>query len=203
VALEDGRGRVIAGDREDVGLEGEHARQQRVEALQRGDLRVEIAVLARLVGVLVMQEEEVVMLPLLLEGVDLLRERPARLEHLHPDEAGEPAVHRIRRDGPGLVVVGHDSHAGPDARRAHHARHLLLRGPGVAAPRAAPAAAGSGEVGLHVQEDRAGDVAGGVGVAAAARGIQIPPHVHDPQVGVVQVVRQPVGGDDRFQGLLA
>ena len=63
VALEDRRGGVVARDGEHVRAEGEDARQQRVEALERGDLGVEVAVLARLVGVLVVQEEEVVAAP--------------------------------------------------------------------------------------------------------------------------------------------
>ena len=54
---------MVAGDDEDVGRERADLRQQRVEALERRDLGVEVAVLARLVGVLVVQEEEVVGAP--------------------------------------------------------------------------------------------------------------------------------------------
>ena len=85
---------------------------------------------------------------------------------------------------PGLVVVGHDPRARPDARRAHHARDLLRRpardGGPAGRPRPPP---GRGEVGVHVEEHGAGDVPGRVGVAAAARGVEVPAHVHDPQVG--------------------
>jgi hypothetical protein len=84
-------------DGEDVGLE----RITRGSSVEGPAPRpgAEVAVLARLVGVLVVQEEEAVVLPLLLEGVDLLPNVP-RLEHLHADEAG-PAVHRYAGDGGG------------------------------------------------------------------------------------------------------
>jgi len=62
----------------------------RVEALERRHLGVEVAVLARLVGVLVMHEEEVVRVPVLAERRDLALEGAARLEHVHADELARP-----------------------------------------------------------------------------------------------------------------
>ena len=58
-------------------------------------------------------------------------------------------------------------------------------------------AAHIGEVVVEVQEDRARDVAGVVGRTAIARPIEIPAHVDDAQVGIVDAVGELCDGDER------
>src|SRR3989442_13174457 len=73
-------GGVVSGDDHDVGLERADLRDRAVQALERPDLRVEVAVLARLVRILVVQEEKVVRGPVLAERRQLVVERAAGLE---------------------------------------------------------------------------------------------------------------------------
>src|SRR5262245_8759173 len=96
-----GGARVIATDDDHVGAERANLGNERVEALERRHLRVEVAVLAGFVGVLVMDEEVVVTVPVLAERGHLVGESGAGLEHFHPDELGKTAIHRVRRDGRG------------------------------------------------------------------------------------------------------
>src|SRR5436305_13633126 len=116
VTDEDRRRGVVARHHENVGSQRTHLRHVRIEALEGGHLRVEVAVLARLVGVLVMHEEEVVRLPVLAERRDLALERPTGLQHVHADELGEAAIHRIGRDGCPAEAV--------DLRKARQLRQL-------------------------------------------------------------------------------
>src|SRR5207344_3605088 len=64
----------------------------------------------------------------------------------------------------------------------------------------APPAPGSGQVPLYVEEDGTLDVAGVVGLAAAAGGVEVPAHVHHPQVRIAEVRGEPIGGDERVHG---
>src|SRR5213593_1865320 len=98
VAGQNRRSRVIAGDDQDVRPEGADVRDRPVQPLERLDLRVEVSVLARLVGVLVVNEEEVVRVPVLAERRELVVEGGAGLEDVHADELRETAVHRVGRD---------------------------------------------------------------------------------------------------------
>ena len=58
----------------------------------------EVAVFAGAVGVLVVQEEEVVLVPDLLQRIDLLGQRGAGVEDVHADEPGQALVHRVDGD---------------------------------------------------------------------------------------------------------
>ena len=100
-----GRRRVVAGHRDDVGSERPHLGDDRVERLDRGDLAGAVAVLAGRVGVLVVQEEVVVVGPGIAQDLELLVEvlRPA--EHVHAEQARDPPVHRVDGDGRGAQPV--------------------------------------------------------------------------------------------------
>ena len=62
----------------------------------------EVAVLAGAVGVLVVDEEEVVVVPHALRAVSIWSSRVcAGVEHVHADQAGQALVHRVDGDGGG------------------------------------------------------------------------------------------------------
>ena len=105
---QDRRAGVIAGDDHDVWRELEHAGQGGIEAFQGRHLRGEVAVLSRLVRVLVVDEKEIVAVPVLAQRGDLVAERGPRLQDFHADEAREPAVHRVggNRSGPKAEHAG-------------------------------------------------------------------------------------------------
>ena len=132
------------------------------------------------------------------------RERPAlglplrdpAVEHRHvvvavrAQQVPEPG-----RDRPRRVVVGDHAHARADAGRAHHAGDLRLVRPRVPAGQRPASAAGSGEVLVHVQEDRSRDVPGPPGVAPATGRVQVPTNVDDAEA--LELARQPVRRDER------
>ena len=88
-----------------VGLERRDARHRGVELFDPLHLRGEVAVFAGAVGVFEVDEEEIVLRPVLFEHVDLLGERLGLADDVHADEAGQAFVHRIDGDGGGLQAV--------------------------------------------------------------------------------------------------
>jgi hypothetical protein len=113
---------------------------------------------------------------------------------------GAQEIPQTRRHGAGLVVVGHHTHAWSDTGRAHDALDLLLPWPRMAAGRKTAPAPGRGEVRVHVEKNGARDMPGLIGLAAPARGVEVPAHVRDTQVGRAELGGQPLGGDERLQG---
>ena len=105
VAREHAGRAVVAGDDEHVGLQGHDPRHAGVELFGAFHLGVEVAVLAGAVGVLEVDEEEVVLRPVLFEHVHLLVERLGVADDVHADESGEALVHRIDGDRRGLEAV--------------------------------------------------------------------------------------------------
>jgi hypothetical protein len=123
VAGEHARRAVVAGGDEDVGLEGHDLRHGGVEFLGPLHLRIEVAVFAGAVGVLEVDEEEVVLVPVLFENLHLLVERLGMAEDVHADELGEALVHRVDGDRGGaeavdLFVAGNARLAGDAAEGA-------------------------------------------------------------------------------------
>src|SRR5262245_58534207 len=98
-------------------------------------------------------------------------------------------------DGAGLVVVGDDDRSLPDPGPAHHALDLFRRRPRMPPQRESTPSTWSRQVGVDVQKDRAGNVSGGIRIAAAPSRVEVPAHVDDPQAGISQPVRKPVRGD--------
>ena len=96
--------RVVAGHDQHVRTQRDQRGNRRIEVLNRLLLAREIAILAGGVRVLVVQEEEVVLVPMAAQRLDLRGEGVARAEDIHADEACEPAVHRIHRDGGGAQL---------------------------------------------------------------------------------------------------
>lgn len=113
---------------------------------------------------------------------------------------GAQDVPEPRRDGAGLVIVGHHANAGADPDPTHHAAHLRLGRPGMPAPGGPPAAPGSREVGVQVEEHGPGDVAGPVGVSTLPGGIQVPAHVEDAKIGLAEPLPEPSGVDEGLHG---
>ena len=101
-----------------------------VEFLDALDLAREVAVLARGIGVLVVEKEKVVVLPVLAQPLDLLRPAAARGQDGHADQAGEAAVHRVDGDRAGaqLIDLGERGHRRPprDAAQREHVGGMLV-----------------------------------------------------------------------------
>ena len=95
---EDRRCGVVSRHHEHVGRQRLDLRDEGIEAFERGDLRVEVTVFARLVGVLVVHEEEVVALPVLRDRRHLVGEGAAGLDDIHAHDPREAAIHRVRGD---------------------------------------------------------------------------------------------------------
>ena len=85
VALEHAGRAVVAGDDEYVGVERVDARDGGVELFGAFHLCGEVAVFAGAVGVFEVNEEEVVLLPVLFEQRHLLVERLRFADHVHAD----------------------------------------------------------------------------------------------------------------------
>ncbi len=104
------------------GFKARELRHLGVERLDHLDLLGEVAVLARAVGVLVVDEEEVKLFPLLLDDLHLVGERLAGLDDGHPNELRQPAIHRVDGDRDGLQAVGlfHGRDLGELGEPAHH-----------------------------------------------------------------------------------
>src|SRR5215213_7613630 len=91
--------RVVACDGEGVGAEVEQHGYLGVYLLDHGGLPVEVPVLTCGVCGLDVDEEEVVVVPVRLQGLELSGDAFALLQELHPGEAGQSLVHRVARDG--------------------------------------------------------------------------------------------------------
>ena len=98
-------GGVVAGDGHHVGAHGHELGDDGVEGLDGRHLGVEVAVLAGGVGRLVVEEEQVVVVPVLLEEHDLLVDRGRRADRVHAHQAADAPVHRVDGDGRGPQAV--------------------------------------------------------------------------------------------------
>ncbi len=107
VALQRPRRRVIAGDDQHVGLQRQQLRQRSIHAFDHLRLGFEIAVFAAAVGVLDVHEEEIVFVPVVGHGLELVF-RLAALErdHVHAHETRHTLVHGIDRHARRLQPVG-------------------------------------------------------------------------------------------------
>ena len=148
------------------------------------DLGVEVAVLARLVGVLVVEEEEVVVVPGLGEALHVLLDLVGGRQFLHADQFRHAAVHGRAGDD-----------CGPNAEPLLHA--------GPVRPLGEPAGqnhVGLGLVGEHVaglREDLAGHLSRPRGLGQAVAGPDVQGrHAGGLRVGVLQAVAQPLAAKD-------
>ena len=108
VALDGAGRRVVAGDRQHVGLLAQQDRQRGVEFLDRLLLRGEVAVLAIHVGVFEVDEEVVVVVVFGEVALELLGDGLRAFELGHADQLGQALVHRIDGD----AAWAH-AHSGP------------------------------------------------------------------------------------------
>ena len=121
VALHRGGRGVIAGDGKHVRLARQKNRERVVEILDRLDLGVEVAVFTGLVGVLVVDEEVVVVLVFLHVALELLRDGFRSLDLGHAHQLAQALVHRVHRQRRGLETIA--LFDGGDVGLVRHAAH--------------------------------------------------------------------------------
>ena len=114
--------RVVTGHHENVRAEVDEAGHVGVEFLQRADLGGEAAVLARGIGLLVMDEEIVELVPALARHRDLLLHSLGAVQWPHACELGESAVHGINgerggADAPHVFELGERGVGGEPPKR--------------------------------------------------------------------------------------
>ncbi len=98
---------MVAGDHQDIGIQIHQLGQGGVQLFDDFDLAVEVAVFAHAVGFLDVDEDEVVVVPDSLCCREfILGVAALDFDHVHPDQFGNAAVHRIAGDAGGLEVVG-------------------------------------------------------------------------------------------------
>jgi hypothetical protein len=105
VAREHARRAVVAGADEHVGFESHDPWHAGVDFLGAFYFRIEVAVLARAVGVFEVNEKEIVLRPILFEHLHLLVERLGIAEDVHANEPRETFVHGIDGDRAGFEAV--------------------------------------------------------------------------------------------------
>ena len=105
VAFQFGRRAVIAGHDQHRRIQCGDARNCGVEFFDPFHLGREVAVFAGAVGVFEVDEEEIVLAPILLEHVDLLGQRLGLADDFHADQPGQTLVHRIDGDRRGPQTV--------------------------------------------------------------------------------------------------
>ena len=96
---------VVAAHTDHVGSEGAQLRHERIERFDRRDLADAIAVLAGRVGVLVVQEEVVVVVPRVAHDGELCLEIDGPTKHVHAEQSRDAAVHRVDGDRRGAQAV--------------------------------------------------------------------------------------------------
>src|SRR3712207_226729 len=130
VALQLRRRRVVACNGEGVGAEVQQHGYPGVYFLDHGGLPVEVPVLACGVCGLDVDEEEVVVVPVRLQGLEFSGDAFALLQELHPGEAGQSLVHRIARDSGRVELVGllerGEGGVHPEAAHEDGVRRLLV-----------------------------------------------------------------------------
>ena len=130
VAHEFTGGAVIPHDAQHVGLQGQNLGQQFIENLDLVHLLVEVAVLSGAVGFLHVEEEEIVLAPVLGQRLDLTVQGVLVAFHrqdFHAHQAGQALVHGVTGDAGGIQLV----HVGETGEVRHvavpaeqHAVHL-------------------------------------------------------------------------------
>ena len=98
---------VVAGNDEAIVFAEERfdRRHDLVELFDHLALLFEVSVFAAAVGVLEVQEEEVVLIPILFKDFDFFLERGGLADELHADEGRESFVHRVDGDRGGVETV--------------------------------------------------------------------------------------------------
>src|SRR5919106_749739 len=117
-------------DGEGVGAEVEQHGYPGVYLLDHGGLPVEVPVLACGVCGLDVDEEEVVVVPVRLQGLELSGDAFTLLQELHPGKAGQSFVHRVARDGGRFKPVGRlergEAGVHPEAADVDGVRRVLV-----------------------------------------------------------------------------
>ena len=180
---------MVAAHRDHVGSERAQFGHDRVELFDRGDLARAVAVFTSGVGVLVVQEEVVVVVPRLAQDRELLVEIRGAAEHVHAEQARDAAVHRVDRDRSRLQPV---------ARR--EARELTV---GVEPAEEDDVRARLvGERGAHVAVELGDEVGGVLGVAVERLGGERR-HAGALRVGVGEAGVEPLAAQHDEQSVFA
>ena len=90
---------MVPGHDQHVGIQRSNLGKLLVKMLDHLYFGREIAVFARAIRVLVMEEKEVILMPQLAKRFDLIRQGGAGVGHFHADQPGQTTVHGIDRDG--------------------------------------------------------------------------------------------------------
>ena len=96
---------MVSGHQEYVGLQLTNVGDERVQLFEPLHLGVEIAVLACGVGRLVVDEEEVVVIVNLVQGIDLIGKGRAGWNNVHAAHRGQSTVHGVGGDSGGVQAV--------------------------------------------------------------------------------------------------
>ena len=128
MALQVARCAVISGDNQNVRVEFLNPTEHRIELLDPSHFFREIPILSGAVGVLKVQEKEVVSVPVRSQLVDLLFQTLRVAHDVHPDKSGQSFVHRVHSDrrGPQSIdlLVGRKLRFG---RKPPHGVKIRLR----------------------------------------------------------------------------
>ena len=90
---------MIACHNDDIRIQLRHAWNRGIEFFRPLDLQCEIAIFARRIGVLPVDEEEIIIVPGGFEPIHLVFECMSGIENVHTDQTSQAAIHRIDRDG--------------------------------------------------------------------------------------------------------
>lgn len=181
VALEFARGAVVTCDQEHIGLEGADFGDGPIKLFDHFDLAGEVAILAGGVGVLEVEEKEVIVVPGLRQCLDLIVERGTGIANFHVHQTGKAPVHRIYGKSQSLepvdVLEGRNGGVLGETAKGRHVDPLL---PGEQLRRLGEE--GVGQVGSLL--------AGGIGTLGNQR-----LHPNSLGIGIVDGIAQAFGPD--------
>ena len=168
--------------------------------LDRRDLAGAVAVLAGGVGVLVVQEEVVVVVPRAAQDLELLGEVGGPPEHVHAEQPGDAAVHRVDRDRrgaePEAVVEPGSSRWVSKPRNST----TLALGSSASSPRTCASSSATRSA-VRFASGSSGSAASGahaglLGVGVAESGVEAGPPQHDEQPVLALVAEEHLDAGD-------
>ena len=99
VTLKIARRAVVTRNNQNFRLQCRNLGHDRIEFFDASDLFREVTIFTRAIGVLEVDEEEIVRVPILFQDIDLLLQRLSLANNIHPDESRETFVHGINCNG--------------------------------------------------------------------------------------------------------
>ena len=96
---------MVACHQENIGFQRANLWNDVVQSFNHFHLAGEVAILARRVGVLEMEEEKVVVVPSLGQGLDLIIEGRSGVADVHTHQPGKASVHGIDGKGKSIETI--------------------------------------------------------------------------------------------------